>query len=97
MIKELENWYLSNCNEEWEHKFGVIIETLDNPGWKVTIDLKGTKLENENFKAIENTEPETEWTVCKVEDKKFVGYGRPKELNNILKIFIDWAKLINAV
>ena len=50
MIKELENWYQSNCNEEWEHQFGIRIVTLDNPGWKVEIDLEGTKLENIVFK-----------------------------------------------
>ena len=43
MIKDLENWYFSNCNEDWEHQFGVKIDTLVNPGWRVEIDLEGTK------------------------------------------------------
>jgi hypothetical protein len=97
MIKELENWYFSNCNEDWEHQYGVKFETLDNPGWRVEIDLVGTKLEKMDFKEVNEIEPELEWIVCKVENKKFIGAGGPKELNNILKVFINWARLNNAI
>ena len=38
----LSDWYESNCNDDWEHGYGVKIETLDNPGWLVQIDLFGT-------------------------------------------------------
>ena len=97
MIKEIENWYLSNCNGDWEHQYGVTIESLDNPGWRVLIDLKGTKLEQINFKEINNTESESEWIVCKVENNKFIGAGGPHKLNEILNIFIDWVKVNKAL
>ncbi len=45
MIQALQNWYASNCDGDWEHSFGIRIETLDNPGWLVTIDLEDTRLE----------------------------------------------------
>ena len=38
----LEQWYLQQCDGEWEHSFGVTIGTLDNPGWTVRINLQGT-------------------------------------------------------
>jgi hypothetical protein len=28
----LEAWYASRCDGEWEHGYGISIETLDNPG-----------------------------------------------------------------
>lgn len=28
----LQQWYLQQCNEDWEHSWGVRIATLDNPG-----------------------------------------------------------------
>jgi hypothetical protein len=31
----LEQWYFRQCNGDWEHTHGIIIETLDNPGWAV--------------------------------------------------------------
>ncbi|OAX48412.1 hypothetical protein gpAD87_09590 [Paenibacillus sp. AD87] len=41
-LKWLQNWYLENCNGDWEHSYGVKIDTVDNPGWSVEIDLTDT-------------------------------------------------------
>ena len=41
-LTQLQQWYLSNCNGDWEHTYGVSIGTLDNPGWSVKIELTGT-------------------------------------------------------
>ncbi len=46
MINWLENWYSSQCDGSWEHFYGIKIETLDNPGWAVEIDLCETELIN---------------------------------------------------
>jgi hypothetical protein len=32
-IRELQQWYLAQCDGDWEHEWGVQIGTLDNPGW----------------------------------------------------------------
>jgi hypothetical protein len=50
-ISELQEWYISQCNEYWEHEFGVNISTLDNPGWTLDIDLQGTDIEEKLFTA----------------------------------------------
>jgi hypothetical protein len=34
----LMRWYLAECNGDWEHSYGVRVETLDNPGWSLKID-----------------------------------------------------------
>jgi len=41
-LAELEDWYAKNCNGDWEHQFGVRIETIDNPGWRVSGDIEDT-------------------------------------------------------
>ena len=46
MINWLQNWYTDQCNGEWEHEYGVNIQTSDNPGWIIDIDLAFTPLEN---------------------------------------------------
>jgi hypothetical protein len=91
-MKELENWYLSNCDGDWEHQYGITIESLDNPGWRVLIDLTGTKLEQIGFEKINNAESESKWIVCKVENNKFIGAGGPQQLTEVLNIFIDWVE-----
>ncbi|MFT5930929.1 MAG: hypothetical protein ACI93G_000001, partial [Hyphomonas sp.] len=41
----MPRWYQSQCDGDWEHSFGLKIESLDNPGWSVHVDLEGTSLE----------------------------------------------------
>lgn len=96
VLAEIQDWYNSNCDEDWEHSYGVTIETLDNPGWRVTIDLTDTNLENKPFTEIEeNSSDESKWLNCKVENSKFQGAGNQFQLERILRIFVDWAKSQN--
>lgn len=41
-LRFLEDWYAQQCDGDWEHGWGVSLETLDNPGWRLTVDLEGT-------------------------------------------------------
>src|SRR5436190_23862702 len=92
----LEKWFLSNCNGDWEHADGVRIETLDNPGWTLRINISGTKLEKESFKEIELERDKNNWLKCWVEKDSvtgsilFRGVGGPLNLNEILKTFRIW-------
>lgn len=38
------NWFSSQCDGDWEHEYGIKIETVDNPGWVITIDITYTSL-----------------------------------------------------
>lgn len=95
LLGELQQWYHSQCNEDWEHQFGITIDTLDNPGWTVTIDLKGTDLEGRSFQTIETLESEGDWLKCSVTDLKFEGFGGPNQLEQILRVFLKWANQVN--
>jgi hypothetical protein len=86
----LQEWYFDQCNGDWEHEFGVKIDTLDNPGWVVTIDLIETEWENKNFDKIDKQINENNWIQCNVKDGKFIGAGGPKNLTDIIRIFIEW-------
>ena len=41
----LLRWFQSHCDGDWEHDDGIMIETLDNPGWSIRIRIEGTELE----------------------------------------------------
>jgi hypothetical protein len=45
-IKWISEWFLSNCDGDWEHLNQIKIFTVDNPGWVIQIDLSGTKYES---------------------------------------------------
>nr|TKK07812.1 hypothetical protein SrhCFBP13529_11555 [Stenotrophomonas rhizophila] len=43
-LDRLQKWYADQCDGDWEHSFGIRIDTLDNPGWTVSVDLTDTAL-----------------------------------------------------
>ena len=91
-IEELQAWYEGQCDGDWEHEFGVRIETLDNPGWSVEINLEGTALEGIAFARIHDMAPEREWLSCRVEGGKFQGAGGAPMLGTIIRTFLDWVR-----
>ena len=90
-LEEIQRWYNSQCDGDWEHEFGVRIATLDNPGWTVQIDLEGTLLEGREFPLIKDMAPERDWIFCEVSEGKFRGAGGPLMLGRVLRSFLDWA------
>ncbi len=94
LIKWLEEWYKSQCDGDWEHLFGVKIDTLDNPGWQITIDLVDTELENKKYVGYEviNNEEDDDWIFCCVKDGCFEGAGDPSKLEEILQRFKEWVE-----
>lgn len=100
-LVRLQRWYLSNCNNEWEHAFGVHIDTLDNPGWIVRIDLMDTPLASRPFDRIEVGEQPSNyddagrqlgpWWTCWVDDSCWCAACGPESLEQALGVFLDWA------
>ena len=91
-LEWIQQWYAENCDGDWEHSYGVSITTLDNPGWSVTINLEGTDLEDKPFVNISIDKSKDDWIRCKVKDTKFFGDGGPRNLTEMLQIFINWTK-----
>ena len=91
-IKKLQEWYHNYCDGEWEHDFGVEIGTIDNPGWRVKINLVGTKNENILFNKIKIERSEDDWVRVWIENKIFNVACGPSNLKEGLEIFLKWAK-----
>jgi hypothetical protein len=90
-VEFLQSWYQTQTNGEWERVRGVTIETLDTPGWMVTIDLAGTGLDGRNMTALQNERSANDWLLCEVEENQFRGQGDSQKLLVILEIFQHWA------
>ncbi|WP_414676550.1 immunity 53 family protein [Methylibium sp.] len=93
-LTRLQVWYTAQCNGDWEHSYGVRIDTLDNPGWSVEVDLKDTHLARRAFPVgvKGSSEVATSWVHCKVEAAKFHGFGGAGDLTEILSTFLTWAE-----
>ena len=90
-IQELQKWYRSQCDGEWEHQQGINIETLDNPGWSVRIDLAGTALAGKKFATVKRLEDKRNWLHCEIVGGKFEGHGGELMLEEIIRTFLSWA------
>jgi len=80
------------CDGSWEHFYGIKIETSDNPGWIVEFDIIDTPLENKTFDPIHNGKSDYDYLICKIENGKFKGFGDVTKLEDILKVFLNWAE-----
>ena len=92
LITWIQTWYQQYCDGDWEHDEHFIIRNIDNPGWRITINLAGTHCEGETFNNIEKENTENEWFHCFLREGKFEGAGGPYNLIDILETFRDWAE-----
>lgn len=93
LIERLQNWYSTMCNGDWEHTYGIEIGNIDNPGWKLVVDLVDTPLYGLSVEKTDfNINHDTDWAFYKVEKGKFTAAGGPKMLEKILSLFLDWAE-----
>ena len=89
-LVRLADWYKGQCNGAWEHQFGIVIETLDNPGWCIKIDttLTRTPLDDHPRTSI-GTETEADWMAYWIEDETFVGVCGPDRLPHLIAQFFE--------
>ena len=86
LIETLQHWYTSQCDDVWEHSFGVEITNIDNPGWRVRIN--GVSLRKRIDFALDRDE--LDWVSVKATEAEFDGCGGSENLKEILEIAIDW-------
>jgi Immunity protein 53 len=89
-LAAIEAWYAAQCDGDWEHSYGLSIETLDNPGWRVRIDLHGTTHADRPFDRHQVNRDERDWFTCWVESETFHAACGPQNLTEALLVFLDW-------
>ena len=90
IIEWINNWYSSQCDGDWEHSYGIKIETLDNPGWIIKIDLSETPYQKKVFANVDEDNGDDDWIKCFLRDGQYIGVGDPTKLEKILLIFKMW-------
>lgn len=87
ILEWIQDWYAGQCDGDWEHSYSLKIETLDNPGWSITIDIAYTELEglSKEYELIENDE--YDWHGYSIKDNVFNAAGDPSKLQFLLELF----------
>lgn len=89
-LSTLERWYASQCNGKWEHGYGVHIETLDNPGWRMRIDLRDTPKQDCPLETKRIDRAENDWIHYWSEKQTFQIACSPLNLSEASEIFVRW-------
>jgi hypothetical protein len=89
-ISGFERWYASQCDGFWEHGHGIKIETLDNPGWSVKIDLRDTTKEHGALDRKKIARSDNDWITYCVEQQQFRIACGPLSLSEAVEIFMRW-------
>lgn len=87
----LQNWYAQQCDDDWEHEWGVRIATLDNPGWTVEIDLEETDLAGREYPREDVTRGTHDWVWVWAAEDTFHAACGPGNLVEALALFRAWA------
>jgi len=82
------------CDGDWEHTYGIKLSTIDNPGWALDIQLEDTPLASAPFQTVDiQGTSENDWFFCEKSEFVFRASGGPRNLEDVLKVFLDWAEL----
>ena len=91
-VSRLCLWYKRQCVDEWHEDRGVAIDTLDNPGWSMKIDLRGTALQEKVFHDVKIERSDLDWIVVRRNAALFEAFGGPRNLNEMIESFLSWAE-----
>jgi hypothetical protein len=91
-LAKLQRWFASECNADWEHTYGIVIETSDNPGWIVKIDLWETELADRGESEKRYKESEEDWFNIKINKSSFEASCSSQNLEKILDEFLFFSE-----
>ncbi|MEU8698389.1 Imm53 family immunity protein [Streptomyces sp. NPDC048680] len=89
-LKILQKWYASACDGDWEHSYGIRIETTDNPGWILIVDLVRTSLHGRTCDR-EDQSVDGFWMSAKSDGIQFVAACDPYSLERVIDYFIEFS------
>ena len=85
----LQDWYARQCNGVWEHGWGIKIDTIDNPGWSISIHLRETPLESSSLGITKIDRTDDDWFHIWIRDRVFEGAGGARNLVDLIQAFRD--------
>ncbi len=91
-IDFLQAWYQGQCDGDWEHQYGIEIGTLDNPGWRLAVDLEGTELEGRTLQRQVVERSEDDWWQAWSDGSKFHVAAGPANLTEAVEGFRGFAE-----
>lgn len=98
VITLLQEWYSDQCNGDWEHSYGIKIDTLDNPGWILRIDLNETEWEQVSIPMERAFSNDHDWMQFQVSNSRYEACGDTSKLIPMINKFlmIVWSNRLTS-
>jgi hypothetical protein len=84
ILQWLQRFYQEQANGDWEHTYGIKIETVDNPGWWICIDLADTDYADLHDISLTETVTDSDWYFYRFANKQFTASGDLSKLEFLL-------------
>lgn len=97
LLSRLGGWYGRQCDGEWEHQQGIQLDTIDNPGWHLRIDLVGTSAEGATFDPVVVERGADDWLRAQVRSGVFEAYCGLTSLDETIERFLAWAEALEVL
>lgn len=88
LIEAHQGWYAGRCEGVREHQRGVRIETLDNSGRRVEVNVGELEEGRAAAGEVKEERAADDWIAVAVRDGVFAGCGGPRNLREILLRFV---------
>jgi Immunity protein 53 len=92
----LQAWFAAHCDGNWEQEYGVTIQTVEEPGWELRVDLVGTSLEGIVLAREGVARADEDWSEVWCDGYTFHAVGGPHNLDELLGSFVSFAELHSA-
>ncbi len=88
MINWLQKWFKDQTDGNWEHEVIIKIESIDNPGWSIEIDLMKSDIIPIEWRLFEISDDN--WLGYKFEDNIFYIAGDANKLDLSIRVFQEF-------
>lgn len=92
ILKWLQNFCIQNYDKICHENEIVNIYTVDNPGWRVKIDLRNTNLISKSFNEVSIDNSDDDWVFIKIMDNVFDAACDKNKLVYALSFFKEWSQ-----
>ena len=87
-LDRLQEWFATACDGDWEHGSGFTLESLDNPGWMLKVDLNELDIDVADMDLSEERGG-TDWLAVRVVAGRLRVVCGPRDLREALDRFLD--------
>lgn len=89
ILNWLSNWYKIECNGDWEHSYGLIIN-FNSEKVNIEIDIEDTRFtQEETMFEINSVNSVNDWINIKIDKQKYLDNGDRSKFVEIIEKFIE--------